>query len=350
MKKGCLVVLAILAIVIVGAAGAGYYVFNNYAQQFGLDPADAVSHETLTADNTRVKAVVKAEYVRDYILGLLPPGLDEQLPSAIAFMPFLPQSVEDIVTQALPYEFAILGGADYGKQAMDITVFLNEKRGGPVIADYLNQQNVASALNFINWNDAGFELPERGVVKGVGDIPIPEYIESRVRGIYPAKEGRSALAITGNNLVEILIDNADGDGAALVGLIVNEIGAQGLGGMTPEQILQSNEFEVFLKAIQDIYLAANITGPDEITIDLRLATSEGTGLLERMVILGGINDQLYAQIKKLCAANNLDFDFKGGVRANWDPKGEGILTGSFVLTGFRNRIEQQIQMAVAQQQ
>lgn len=343
MKKGCLIVLAVLLILGLSGAGFAYYTYRSYVAQYGLEPATAISHEQLTADNTRIKAVVKTEYVKDYLLGLIPPDLNTRIP----WISWLPFTTEDIVNGTLPYEMAILAGADYTNSRMDVTVFVNEKMGGPAMVQAINEINLQKSLSFINWSETGFALPERGMLTGGGTIDIPEEVQSVVQGIYNPKSGPSEAHITGQNLAEILIDNRDGDAAAVVGMIVEKMGPEGLDGATPSQVLNSQEFRVFLKAIQEASLAANITGPDEITFDIRIATAEGTGLMERIVIIGGINDRAYKALKAFCAQNNMTFDFKEGAQPNWDPKGTGVLSGSFVLSGFRARIEQQIDAALA---
>ena len=268
---------------------------------------------------------------QDFLLGLIP--ADVALPA------YLPWNVETLVGQVLPRELAVLAGADYASNTLDFVLFLNERRGGPMIVQAMNDDQTLTRVPLVTWDPAGVTLEERGVLTAQGTLPLPEGMEDRVLDLFAPKSGPSPDEVRGGHLLEAVLDNRDGEAMTVVGVIAHMLGAN------LEQIFAEPTVRNVVNGVRDARIAADITGNDEITVDVEITSTENAGFATRLTLLAAINEVGYEQLQGLMATNGLKLDYAGGKKADWQ---DSKLKGSFTITGFRAPLDKQVKAALAQ--
>ncbi len=329
--RTCLAIVGALVLIVVAGAGFAAWRFN---QQFGYTMAEPVSFETRIDEGTRTQVVLNVDTLRDYAVDLVPAELP-QMPA------WVPGDVHSLMEDFLPRELALLAGANYREGAIDLTVFANERRIGPVIVEQLKSAGVLSRITQVEWEPELFQLEERGVITARGKMAITPDAEGWVLNSTGGKEGATIAKVSGNNLLEIVVDGHDGDFVALVSAMMQAQGA------TLEEAFADPMVKPmipFVTNVKEFYADANITGPDEITINLRITMAEGTPREARSPIAMAMMIGFPEIQKRLKANYQLTLEAKDGQNPEWVE--EQVFAGAFLLTGFRPIIEQQIQTAL----
>jgi len=83
VKKGCLIALLALVLLVVAAAAVVGVAYAKANRQFGLTEAPAISHETVVAGNTVLRIVFKPEALTPLLQRLIPA---DQIPPTLAKM------------------------------------------------------------------------------------------------------------------------------------------------------------------------------------------------------------------------------------------------------------------------
>jgi hypothetical protein len=270
MLKKVIIVLFGLAIVagIVGAVAA--YKLN---QTYGWLPSSAVTHESLATPDTRVRLAVDTLRLGSDLEVYLPPEMG--LPS------WLPWDVHALLPKVLPREVALLGSPNFRDGQYNLTLFLNEQRGGPFLPAFLNNQtNFKEATPAIQWDDPGFSLSERGKLTAQGHLGLPDGLEATILESWPMEATGDTLALLGGHLAEGVVDNRNGDIVTLIGACAPLWGAS-------LDILKANpQFAAALDLItqiENIRLAVDLKNPDTAVIQLLIkANPEVRGRLEFM--------------------------------------------------------------------
>jgi len=318
MKK---IILIILLVIIAGggalAAIVGYRVNSTY----GLSLAEAVSHSELADSQTRVRAVLALEQLRDRILAIA--GEDIVLP---AWMPF---DLNQAVDQVLPREVALLAGPDWSGSQYKLTLFANEKRGGPFIVETVNKSDIFNQIEWIQWEPDWAILERRGVITARGAVPIPPNAEMRVLAHWTHDVPEEALEIEGGHLLEATFDNRNGDSMTVFATLMTafEVEWEELIEVNP---MMKNMLDMF-PLLYTLRATVDLLGPDEASIVLRLHAHDDAR--PQLTFLG--NAIILPEIKKnLRQQHNLVLD--GEIK--WEAE-TSTAVAEFVLSGLEDFID-----------
>ncbi len=319
MKK-VLVIFAVVAgsLLLVGA-GVAAAIYSWADGAYGIAPAPEVSHTEVEPDFTRLRVVARPGLARDFILSNLPEAQLQQLPALIR------DNMETIVNSGLPYEVALLGGADYVANAFAFTVFINEQRGGPLLVESLNGSNFF-ANPAIEWLDGSFSMPERGIVTTRGQVALPQGMEALVLQTYPADPPVSALTIEGDHLVEAVLDNRNGDALAMIGIVARQNSGLPIADLVEQPPL--NQFVPVLAQFLSARIHADLIDNDSMSIQLFMDGKEGTAGEGSQPFVGIGNFVLLRELRNQLSRQGLTLE------GRLEHDGPDV-TGDFILSGLQ---------------
>ena len=321
MKKGCLAVFAGLMLLV---AGTGFVLAIQADRQYGLTQAGAISHARFANDHTRLRAVLAIDRLEDYILAHLPK--DAALPK------WLPMELSTLVSKALPREAALLAGSNYAREQVEVMFFLNERRGGPAIAAMGKVMQPPPALRSLEWEEPLLSMPERGVIQAKAVLPIPEGLEERLLEDWPHDVEGGPLELEGGHVFEFLLDNRNGEAFTLTGALLQASGQDWRQAMDQQGVVLALGV---LPLIHDCRLQADLTGPDTMSIRLRVDGDPGAAMACN-VVAGMAIPQLKQDLQK-----KYGLLLEG--QAAWSDE-ENALLGDFTLSGFEPLVNQYIQL------
>ena len=327
MKKGCLIALIALGLLVVTAIAALGVAYAKANRQFGLNEAPAISHETLATGNTVLRIVLKPETMAPMLDKLLPPDANV---TALAKVGYTPQN---LLPQILPREIALLGAPNLSTNKLNLTFFVNEKRGGPFLVElmntgkYTNGQRPLDNVPQINWAPEGVLLPERGALELHGDIEIPDNVEPVILKSWKPSPPVEPLRIEGNHHLEGVLDNRNGDLLAIYAALMASQGKDWQEALKDGQagpMIEGN-----LPDILDIRVAADLQDFDNATVNLRIdATAEKGPGLEFLLKM------IWPSVIDAAAKNSITV--KG--EPVWDAQ-KGALLVDLSLSGFKPMLE-----------
>jgi hypothetical protein len=365
VKRGCLIALIALPVIVIAIAGTVYY---RASQSLGLSPAERIDAETLATPETRVRAVVDLEKVIPFVKGLLPAT---GLPLPWYASSFIGDPIADLV----PYQIALQGGAGYKENAYHWTFFVNEKVLGPAVVtfartrfDEFKQQFAANKgapeaqlFNTIQWQDGFIQNEPRGSLVVRAALPLPAGMQNRVLNSWNVDKGASKQVIAGDNLVEVAIDNASGDLYTLIATLGKA------NGQSLDQVYAMPQVEQLIKAIDNVRATANLTGDDQIDIVVKtrlntadfmvrtpfliMATTliDGSSALESLMSMGQKQvtpEQAQFQgLKRMFEQWGMKADYKNGEKPVFDGD---TLIATYEISGFRPLLQQQVDTMVQQ--
>lgn len=367
VKRGCLVVIVAVPLLVLGAAAYGYYALK---QAYGLSPASPISSETLVTPETRTRIVVSREKLVPFLKGFVPGGA-LPLPWYASFL------VKDPIEEFLPYEVALLGGADYKDNQYRVTAFVNERVMGPLVTTMARgffaaqEERMRAAGNTpeaqifrsIKWQDGFVDNSERGKLTMSAGLPLPAGMESRVLKSWKMNKAASTEVPEGGHLLEGVLDNTGGELMTLIGTVGK------LQGMSLDQVFDPNAPQVMqiVKAIDAIRLTGDLTGDDELTLTLSFNLNtddymtrapflvlsqtliDGSAALE-MIMSGGqrnvtADTAQFKGLKRLAQPYGITVDYLNGDKPVFDGN---TLIASYVVSGFRPLIQTKVDEAVKQ--
>jgi len=324
VKKGCLIVAIVVPLIILAAVGVVGY---RMSRQFGLTEAPAVSHDTVVNAQTRFQAVLEPDKLNDFVLQHLPKD-KIQIPS------WIPWKIDELLPKILPREVALVAGSDYKQGTIDLTMFVNERRGGPAITEYLNQQNPFRNLPQIKWDPKLVQLPQRGVITLGGALSIPEGAEEKVLESWSHEPPKDPAKPAGDHLLEAVLDNRNGEIITLAASIMS------IYGMDWQKMFAMQEAQMGLEIIKHITvvrLTADLAGNDLMKILLTIGAEpiiqSQLEFFTNAFAVPPVQQYLKEQMNL-----KLEGNFK------WDAK-QNALVGDFGLSGFEAIIAQQINAA-----
>jgi len=278
----------ILAILAIGGIFA-YVQYQNFDKQYGLSEAPALTHEPFITPLTRTQVVLNPEKLKGFIQRHLPPEF--QVPSPLNSI----YNIENLLEKALPRRVALLANADYTRGGVFFTAFVNERVGGPFVAQEINGKKFLDSVQGIMWADGGLQLPERGNLNLGGSVPLPEGLDVFIMDNGFLGGPQIVTPISGEHLFEIALDNGNGEMMALAGM------AMGAFGMDWKQIFNAPEFKMALPLFNKTNLVkahADLVTDDEMAVHLRVeAMPEAKGIYNLIKNMG------MPEIKKLLSAN-----------------------------------------------
>lgn len=311
MKRGCLIALVIIVLVPAVLAGVGAYVAD---RQYGWTLADPVSHEKFAEPQTRLRAAAKLDTLVDILEQTIPPG---SIPA------WVPVSAGGVIPEVLPHEIAVLGGANYRENVYRLRVVVNERRGGPAIAQYLNDSGTFSDVSVIRWDPKGMRAAGRGVLLIDGTMALEEDLESKVLEQFSGTPPAAPMTLEGGHLLEVALDNTNGDLLTLISAV------QTANGGSIDDLTARMETKVALEALPGLFnvrLALDRTGDDELTLQLHAGADETTGNMLQLAIGGFLLPYLKPELRK----QKMEID--GAIAYEADKQ---ALIGKYVIKGFK---------------
>jgi hypothetical protein len=265
---------------------------------------------------------------------LIPPN---QIPPALAKLGSTPES---LLPMFLPREVAVLAAPDMATNKLVMTVFINEKRGGPLLMEainsgkYTNGERPLDNIPVIKWAPEGATLRERGAFEVKGDMAIPDTVETAILKSWKPTPPVEPLRIEGSHHLELVLDNRNGDVLAIYAALM---AAQGQDWETPLKDPQVGAMiNGILPDILDMRAAADLIDFDNANINLRIdATAEKGPSLEFVV--------------KMIWPNVLEGAAKNGITLKgepvWDAQ-KGALLIDLSVSGFKPMLEKSLGRAL----
>lgn len=258
MKKGCVVVLIFLVIILVGLLVAAVIVDSKYG---AVMTSPEVSHETLVTPETKVRIVLKPELAKDLIIAEVRKTYDVP---------------EMALGMALPYEIAALLSVDSENSELETTLFINEKRFGPEIARQVNAAALLSRLTQVQWAEEGTKYEKAGVISANGTTPLHSEIYDLIWEVWGKPQSMPALAIQDGHLIEIMVDNRDGGASAILGTII------ALSGGNWQALKKESSIESML-SVSNIHIYADLVGNDTLKFHVRVKCNEAPFSLRALI-------------------------------------------------------------------
>lgn len=320
-----------VVVLIVALVGAGVYGYYTVDKKFGLSEAPVHGYEELLNPNVRGALVIAPAKALDFVKGLLPAG-QTALPS------WLPWDAGQMLEMGTFREAALLVGSDRASGKVNFDVFLNEKVGGPLIAaEGSKQPFFQPGGSPLIWNNPALELPERGVVKGSAHLPLSDAVKSAVEQYFKPLEGPVELPIKRDHLAEVYLDNSDGELLRLAGAFLETNGG------SLDKVLGDENVRKILTGIGLLRVAADITGPDQITVQLAITPTADSPEETKKAFPFVLNFLAMPFIKGEAQ--------KQGIKADWTPNKkaalvDGVVTGEVTISGFRERLQASINQAL----
>jgi len=336
-KKRWLLGLYIFFVLILCGTAVFWSVYHRAEQRYGLSLAPEVSHEVFATNEDRVRFVVRPEFLLPYI---------EDYSSEEAETDIMGHSTKDIFRQFIPREIALMARADLPSDKIYLTLFANERRGGPFIEEWINSMNVLSRIPGVNWNPGGLELRGRGSLVAEGNIVFPEsYKESRLE-YWPLYSMEQVLTVSGDHLLELVIDNSNGDILTFFAIMAAFLGEDwqniigylftvpilGHFGPPPSPVeFYEPAVSVILPVLESIHINANIKNKDTIMVllSMRVEPEKGPYISDLISLF-----TYYALKEWLKTHLNLILD--GSLQ--WDEK-QNLIIGSYSVSGMQQKLK-----------
>ena len=312
MKKGCLIAVAVTFGLVAVVLAIAVYVSN---KKMGYLEARPVSHEEVAPKFTRFRLAVNPEKLADYAERMLGEDIDN-LPR------WLPMKPNDLAHKLMPFEVAVMCSADYQAGHIDVRLFLNERRGGPMMPGLARQKGVLENIPGVKWDEAGLRFERRGVLTADGTLPIPAGLDTRVRLDWNVTAGEEALRLEGGHLAEVVLDNRNGEAVLMLGALMDQ-----RQGTTWKKEFATPNMKVLLdllKEVNVIRLQADLASIDAIRLKLRIeAEPEAAPSFNNMSML----------LPLVSEGLELRFKLKLEGKGEWD-EAEGAFIGNFRLSGL----------------
>ena len=322
MKKVALIIFAVLVVLLVVAAGGGAIAYKKFNSEYGLAASPVLHHDAICEADTRIRLVAAPLLVAPFVEQYLPENME---------IPTGPFSLQSVLDRVLPREVAALIKTDMNTRKAQLTLFANEQRLGPYLEKVLNDSAFLAKIKQISWTSNGFELPERGSLSARGTLTVPETVESELFERWPTRVRETPAAVQGGHLLELVIDNRNGD---ILALAAAGVSASGQDWAT---FRKSQEAEMAMGVIQAIEVAritADLVDPDSAAFDLRIEADEkgGPGL---QFLLSGLAIPFATDYLK----NEMGLALTGDLKWN---AAEKAITGRYTLSGLKAVLRQQL--------
>ncbi|HDP35611.1 MAG TPA: hypothetical protein ENN29_10940 [Candidatus Hydrogenedentes bacterium] len=314
MKKGCLIVLVALVVLLCAAAISGLVAYRIANQRFGLSLAPEISHDEYATSETRIRLIIKPELLAPYLIDYIPDDVD---------LPTGGFEVQEVLHHILPREVALLGRADVVGRRMRLTLFINEKRGGPLIEQIVSDANPFEKIKQISWTSDRLELRGRGALVAEGYLPIPGEVEAELFEIWPTRSQQAPAAVQGNNQAELVVDNSNGDILALAAAVAVAAGESW------DSVRKEQMADMAVSIIESIHvarLAANMTDKNTVDFDLKITADPKSGPGLQFLLAGLAMPWLTDKLR-----DDYDLTLKGDVK--WD-EAQSAVVGRYTLSGL----------------
>ncbi len=324
MKKGCIIALGLLLLA-VGIPGA--VTFSRMNREYGITDSPVVSHEAFAQPDTGLKVSVEPGHARDLIALLLAP--DFKMPS------WLPLDLETALDQVMPREMALLATPNYRASALDLTLFMNEKRLGPRLVEAMNAARPFARFPRIHWQKGGFSLPERGVITARGSVDLPDAFEDELLRYWSPRRRPVTAKTEGGHLFEAVLDNRHGDGFMLW------VAATTMAGKDWRAVLKDPRYRQMLDLsvyVDEVRLTADLADVDTMNLHISMIADPTVGAN----LVGVLNMTFPLVEASLRSAYQMEI--KGAFVWN---EAESAIVGDYTITGIRAELKRQRDRLVA---
>lgn len=326
MKKGCLIALAVIGVLLLLLALAGVVTYNAVDRWAGLRLAPEISHESYAGADSRIRLVVKPERFMNFIEDYMPEDVE---------LPFPGLDLKTVIRQVLPREIALLARADVIASRLRFTLFVNERRGGPLIQTLVNEENLLGRAPQVRWTSTGLEMHGRGALVAEGDIPIPSAVEAELLEIWPTRSPEPPAAVRAVHLAELVIDNRNGDILALAAAAAQAAGESW------ESLRAEDMADMAVNIIESIYVArltADLQDKDTVLVGLRIDMDEKSGPGLQFLLSGLALPWLTDTLRD-------DFGLALAGDMRWD-EAESAIIGQYTVIGIHELVHEALDEAV----
>ena len=262
------ILLAIVLVIVVGGVAALFIADSKY--QF-LRDAPRVSHELLALPDTSIRVVAEPPLAKGIIASIL----REKTPS------------DWVMEKALPYEVALLITPHLDTAQMDVDLFCNDRRLGPIIADNSSYLGVERVSPFVRWDSDRFTAKARGNLVWHGTTDIEQPVIDQVRAHWGVVSQLSRPRVGGGHLLEAAVDNRDGSLFALIATL------QAKGQIALPVSLA--DVAKNLVTVADVRIVADLLEPDTVSIRMVVncvPTAEPGEITATSFLIGGLLSQI----------------------------------------------------------
>jgi len=268
MKKGCLIGIAILAMMLVIVAISLVVIFYAVDRRVGLSTAPDIPWTDYVPISTETAVQVKVNI--PLLLRNLKPAL-EKVPFPKWVTLYGTASPNVTIENVLPHSIFAALNIRPDLTNGNLTVFVNERRFGKVMAEMLTYDFLSRTIPQVKWNTEGAILHQRGALTINGTLPIPQDVEPVIQEKWPAGGGAEPLSLDSNPMIAACVDNRAGQLVAIAGMMLTAqnqdfkaLAESGYGAMAMG----------LLPEIHTIHLAASLTDADTAQINLRANTTQ----------------------------------------------------------------------------
>jgi hypothetical protein len=210
------------------------------------------SHARFVTDATRARIFIRPLMARNLIDAWFP---SDRTPPAW------------ILTRVLPHELAFVLTPRLATHQSDISIYVNEQRLGPLVADVVNRSGFMGQYGYIHWN-TDVTLERRGALAAHGQLDIPDRVANTALDHWGIVQGLEPLDVDGTHFFEAIFDNRDGGTFALMCALYNH------GLLGQPQIALEDEYETFL-SIASIHVYADATAAGDVQLIVILESAPG---------------------------------------------------------------------------
>lgn len=264
MLKKLAIVAAVLGVIAAVAAGI---TLNHLNGTYGIFTSETVGHDTFALPDTRLRVSIDTLQLGADMVPYLPEN--PPLPG------WLPWDLPSLLPKVLPREVAILGGSDYADGAYNLTVFVNEQRGGPALPEYLNNQyKFKQQFPAVEWAPEGFQLERRGVLSAQGKLPLPLDLEDTILQTWSLELPDTPLTLFGDHMAEAVVDNRNGEIVTLMGALAP------VWNSSLEEMQRNPQIDALLTMladVSDIRLAVDFKTTDILLLQFRIHAAQAVG-------------------------------------------------------------------------
>ena len=237
MKKRRLIVAGILALLLAVAALVADLKYE------ALRSAPLISHAQVASSRTSFRG------------RLIPERLPERIQARLAARAGIPPW---LLKYALPHEISVWADPDLNAGSVAISLFINDRRFGPVLAEYLDS---ADSLGGIMWGHEPVQRKHRGSIEMLGLMPISSPNIKLVRDEWGVVSPLKPLTLDETHMLDLVLDIRDGRGFALVAQLVDNA-------RIPNNPMPPSQLIYFFNDIAYLRASADLSDQNDATIHL----------------------------------------------------------------------------------
>lgn len=203
MLKKLLIVFAVLLVVLIAA---GFMVFQRFDGAYGIRQAPALSYMMFGGADADIVVRFEPDAARPIIQDIVA----QQFPEATGWM-------NRLIANSLPHEMVLMASPRFTENMIDLTLFVNERRGGPVLAQQLTETALSGlGIEAVTWDPEGARLERRGAVVVDGTARLHADSLNEINRRWGDRSPGAPIVVEGGHLIEIIGANATGALYALV--------------------------------------------------------------------------------------------------------------------------------------